>query len=106
MKFALNKAGVGEVVRSPRVLAHLAGQAAVVAGSVSAAAPHGSGHFARSITVTAVQPSLEGAKVTVYSTDIAAHIVEYGSINNPAYSPFRRAAASLGLKLKGGGGRP
>lgn len=35
----------------------------------------------------------------VHADDIAAHIVEWGSVNNPAYAPLRRAAEQLGLKL-------
>jgi hypothetical protein len=41
----------------------------------------------------------------VHSTDVAAHIIEFGSANNPAYAPFRKAASALGLRLRGGGER-
>lgn len=105
MRFKLNAAGVAAVARSPRVVAHVAGQALVVAAAVSAAAPERTGHFARSIEVSPAHPTAQGVEVTVFSTDIAAHIIEFGSVNNPPYSPFRRAAARLGLRLRGGGER-
>lgn len=38
----------------------------------------------------------------LYNTDWFGHLVEFGSINNPAYSPMRRAARSLGFKFKAG----
>ena len=36
------------------------------------------------------QKDADGVRVT--STDPFAHLVEFGSINNPAYAPLRRAA--------------
>lgn len=36
----------------------------------------------------------------VYTIDIAGHLIEWGSVNNPAYAPFRRAVRSLGLRLQ------
>lgn len=33
------------------------------------------------------------------NTDFAAHWIEWGSQNNPAYAPMRRAALSLGLRF-------
>lgn len=105
MRFRLNRSGVDALTRSPQVFGHLSAQGTAVAAAVSGLAPKRSGRFARSIRVTAPRPTAQGAEVTVYSDDFAAHIVEFGSINNPPYSPFRRAAASLGLTLRGGGER-
>lgn len=39
----------------------------------------------------------------VYSTDAFSHIVEYGSVKNPAYAPMRRALRAFiggGVKVK------
>lgn len=108
VRFRLNESGVNEVVNSAKVHAYLEGAGDIVQKTVEA---QSSGfartrRFSRSITKTGVTKGPNGPRLTVYSTDFAAHIVEYGSINNPAYSPFRRAAAALGLHLKGGGDRP
>lgn len=32
--------------------------------------------------------------------DFAAHLVEYGSANNPPYAPLRRGARAAGLRLE------
>lgn len=34
------------------------------------------------------------------SNDFAAHLVEYGSANNPAYAPLRRGVRAAGLDLR------
>lgn len=39
-------------------------------------------------------------EVRAESTDIAAHIVEFGSRNNPPYAPLRRGVRAAGLDLK------
>lgn len=36
--------------------------------------------------------------VRVGSTSSFFHLLEYGSVNNPAYAPIRRAALSLGTR--------
>lgn len=44
----------------------------------------------------------------VYNRDAFAHLVEYGSVNNPAYAPFRRALRTFSgrskINPKSGGG--
>lgn len=35
----------------------------------------------------------------VLSTDPFAHLVEFGSVNNPPYAPLRRAVESVGLTV-------
>lgn len=57
-------------------------------------APTVTGHFRSSIS-TFNTPTEQGVR----STDIAAHIVEYGSVKNPPYAPFRRGARAAGLRL-------
>lgn len=34
------------------------------------------------------------------NTDPFAHLIEWGSANNPAYAPIRKAVRALGLKFK------
>jgi len=31
------------------------------------------------------------------------HLIEFGSVNNPAYSPLRKSVLAAGLRLSGGG---
>lgn len=38
-------------------------------------------------------------KLRVGNTDFAAHLVEWGSVNNPPYAPLRRGARAAGLRL-------
>ncbi len=43
-----------------------------------------------------------GAPSMKYTTGVHIwHIIEYGSVNNPPYGPFRRTAAVLGLHWNG-----
>ena len=41
----------------------------------------------------------DGAAVAVVNTDYAAHLVEFGSKNNPPHAPLRRGALAAGLAL-------
>lgn len=36
---------------------------------------------------------------TVVSSDPFAHLIEFGSINNPPYAPFRRGIGAAGLRF-------
>lgn len=107
VRFRLNQSGVLELTNSARVVAYLDTAGDVVKQTVeaqSAGFAH-TRHFSRSIRKTGVTKGATGPRITVFSTDWFAHGIEYGSINNPAYAPFRRACASLGLRVKGGGER-
>jgi hypothetical protein len=53
-------------------------------------------HYERSIG-WAVGRDVTGILGRVFTTDIADHIVEFGSINNPAYAPLRNGVESTGL---------
>ncbi len=107
MRFDLNESGVRQVVDSPKVTAYLnaAGEAVKSTVEAQSAGFARTRRFSRSIRKNPVERGPNGPRLTVHSTDWFAHGIEYGSINNPAYAPFRRAVAALGLKLKGGGER-
>lgn len=107
MRFNLNERGVRQTVDSPKVRAYLGTVGNVVQQTVEAQASQfaRTRRFAGSIEQTPVEAGPNGPRKTVYSTDWFAHGIEFGSINNVAYAPFRRAVASLGLTLKGGGER-
>lgn len=64
--------------------------AAVVKESVDAAAPDRTGYYKRSLKVVGT---------SVVSTDPFAHLVEWGSRNNPPYAPMRRGVLALGLRF-------
>lgn len=108
MRFDLNQRGVDAVLRSHGVTGLLTTAGEVVKREVESQAERfaHTHHFARSIETTPPDVTPTGVKVTVFSTDNTAHIIEMGSKNNPAYAPFRKAASSLGLPLRGGGTRP
>lgn len=52
------------------------------------------GHFDRSVEVVVI-----GTQVFVSSTDAFAHLIEWGSANNPPYAPFRTGVRAAGLRL-------
>ena len=54
-------------------------------------------HFPDSIKVQKPGPSADGTTqmASVYSESPLFHIIEFGSINNPAYRPMSRAGASI-----------
>lgn len=63
--------------------------------AVEAATPRGaSGQAHRSIRV-----DRQGDQVRVGSVDPFWHLIEWGSVNNPAYAPLRRGARAAGLRL-------
>lgn len=103
MRFNLNESGVEHVVKSARAAAALAELADRTKGEVESQAQRfrRTGRFARSIETTGVERTLRGLRTSVHSTDPDAHIVEWGSKNNPPYAPLRKAASSLGLRLRG-----
>lgn len=107
MRFILNDRGVDQVVNGAKMTAYLNKAGAVVKSTVEsqAAGFARTRRFSKSIRKNPVEQGPNGPRVTVHSTDWFAHGIEYGSINNVAYAPFRRAVASLGLKLEGGGER-
>jgi hypothetical protein len=81
-----------EILRQPGVRA-LRGQTADDYARLAAVlGPHGSEHYARS-----VHARQDGEQTRVVTDDIAGHLIEWGSVNNPAYAPLRRAADALGL---------
>lgn len=63
--------------------------------AVEAATPRGaSGQAHRSVRV-----DRDGDTVRILSTDPFWHLIEWGSVNNPAYAPLRRGARAAGLRL-------
>jgi hypothetical protein len=92
--FVHNPAFAAELAASPTMQTALSAAAVVIAGEIRRAAPIGqgpdAGHYKRSI---------RSKGPVVYSTDPFAHLVEWGSVNNPAYAPLRRGVLAAGLRL-------
>lgn len=76
--------------RQPEYVEGTARIAVAVAQNVRTGAPRHTGHYVRSI---------EARGNSVVSTDSFAHLVEWGSANNPAYAPIRRGVLAAGLRL-------
>jgi hypothetical protein len=65
-------------------------RARTVAAAVRTVAPEETGYYRRRIRVIGN---------SVVSTDPFGHLVEFGSVNNPAYAPLRRGTLAAGLRL-------
>lgn len=83
--------------RRPEVRLEIERQAGHAASKVEAVAPRDTGDYAESIETFS-----DGRTVGVTSTDFAAHIIEWGSVNNPPFAPLRRGVQAAGFRLRGG----
>ncbi len=66
-----------------------------LAASIELASPVETGAFQDSIKTFDA-----GDHRGVMSDDPFAHLVEFGSVNNPPYAPFRRGVRAAGLRLE------
>lgn len=62
-----------------------------IVGRAVERAPVRTGGYRRSLRVAA-----DDRGVVAESTDIAGHLIESGSVNNPPYAPLRSSAAEVG----------
>lgn len=83
-----------ELERTPEYQGVLGQVANAAKGRAVAIAPDVTGAYKRSVTVVTEQN-----RVFLATTDPFGHLVEYGSRNNPAYAPLRRAVQSIGLRV-------
>jgi hypothetical protein len=90
MRFRRNRLFEAQMKASPRYQASMAGIAQRTAKVVWSFAPHKTGAYGRSI---------KARENVVYSDDPFAHLVEFGSTNNPAYAPLRRGVRAAGLRF-------
>lgn len=76
--------------------------ATAVARGAGAVAPKGgpAKGVAESYKATKAEEDQRGVYATAYTDDIAGHLVEWGSINNPPYAPLRRGAERAGFRVK------
>ena len=94
MKFQLDRRLEAELSRSPALRTFLLEEAERVKKLAEAEAPDHTGFYKSRFAVDA-----DADGVTIGNTDPFAHLVEWGSIHNPAYAPLRRAARAAGLDL-------
>ena len=93
--FRKNPALEVEIAKLPGTRKVLEEAAQAVAHAARSIAPHKTRRgYKQSIEV-----GRDANSTTVYTTDIAGHLVEYGSAKNPAYAPIRRAVRAAGLRL-------
>jgi hypothetical protein len=65
----------------------------VLAAEIKAVAPRGE----TADYVDSIESDEDGS---VGTTDPFGHLVEWGSVNNPAYAPIRRGVSAAGLRLE------
>lgn len=90
MRFEPNPAFRAELEATPEFQAGERQITLEVAKAIRAGAPHHTGAFERSVRARGR---------LVETTDAFWHLIEFGSINNPAYAPFRRGISAAGLRL-------
>lgn len=66
-----------------------------IVSAARAAAPDVTGAYRDSLQVVE-----DGDTIAAATTDRAGHLVEFGSVNNPAYAPLRRGTRAAGLRLE------
>lgn len=102
-RFYGNEAGQAAFLASREVGTYLDRLGKRVARTTRTETPLGRTHDAwKSIGSTGPTMTVAGPEVTVYSTDPFWHLIEFGSVNNPAYAPMRRAVARHGLNFRDG----
>ena len=90
MRYRPNPAFHSELEATPEFQAGERRIAVEVAKIVRAGAPRHSGAYKRSIRARGR---------LVVTTDAFWHVIEFGSVNNPPYAPFRRGVRAAGLRL-------
>ena len=92
VKITKNRAVVAEIKTQPLYLAKRAEETSEITSAASRIMqPIGRGVVARRIRATGF---------TVGIHDPFGHLVEFGSVNNPAYAPLRRGALATGHTFK------
>lgn len=102
LRYESNRAGIRKLLAESDVRSGLAAAGQALKRAVENASPLGGPGRGFRESISVGQPDTEGdeASITVSSSDAFAHLVEFGSVNNPPYAPFRRGAESLGLRVE------
>ena len=84
-----------ELAASVGVRVELETAADRIVRAAKSAAPTNSGGYRDTIKTGA-----DGGTVYVYTDDIAGHLIEWGSVNNPPYAPLRRGVRAAGFRYE------
>lgn len=99
-KFRPNRNVVAELQRQPQHREMLRAKADLVKDAAEHQSPIGeTGDYIHGFVVTLPAGS-RAVRARVGNTDFAAHLIEWGSVNNPPYAPLRRGVRAAGLRLK------
>jgi hypothetical protein len=98
VRYRPNPAGLAQVPFMAGMRAHTGTVAGKYAAAVTAAWPRNTGAGARSVHAAETGSDRDGAYTQVATSSWRWHFVEFGTIWNPPYAPFRRAASSMGLR--------
>lgn len=97
-RYVRNPAGLRELARSAALHAATESVGRHVINQAAALSP--SWQFSQSLVILRSDVKGDELVVSVGSRWGLAHIIEWGSRNNPAYAPLRRAVVALGLKFE------
>lgn len=102
VRFRVDERGIDDLLESAPARRLVSEAARQVAGGAAELAPDGGPHrgVRETYRSTPAVASADGVKASAFTTDIAGHLVEFGSIKNTAYAPLRRAVVRAGLVLK------
>jgi hypothetical protein len=97
-KFTLNPNIVAELGATPGMTSAMQQTAdAIIAAAAGITSSH---DFANTLEVLDVSEGANGVVMVVGTRWPFGHLVEWGSVNNPAQAPLRKAVSSLGLKFE------
>jgi hypothetical protein len=106
--FAYDPTVEKQLLRDPRMATMLGTYAEAGAEHARDDAPSGHAHRGlhyRDSIHAIVGVDGRGPFGRVLSVDFAAHLVEFGSVNNPTYAPLRRGVEATGLRVTDRGKR-
>lgn len=95
-RFLANRLGMAELGREIAGSSAMRKAGEAVAAAARNAAPDGGPRRGYRESIRVEQ---DADSVTVGTTDIAGHIIEFGSIKNVPYAPLRRGVRAVGLRL-------
>ena len=100
VRMHLHPEGIDALLADPKAAALVSGGAASVAKTAAEIVPKNTGDASRSYHYRRARRTATGLVATAYTSDPFGHLVEWGSVHNPAYAPLRRAAERLGFRVK------
>lgn len=89
-----NRAALEQIKRTDEYRQGMAKIAEDLANTVRSQAPAKTGRYRDSIKTFDT-----GTQQGVAAHDVAAHLIEFGSVNNPPFAPIRRGIRAAGLRL-------